>query len=52
LTFDDASSQLLIEYVDEDFEVWGTEMWDAQKGRLGGSKFQEQDFDSSRMENG
>jgi hypothetical protein len=36
LTFDDASSQLRIEYLDEDFEVWGTEMWDAQKGRLGG----------------
>jgi hypothetical protein len=37
--------QLLIEYIDEDFEVWGSEVWDASKGRLGGNQFVETDFD-------
>lgn len=45
LTFMDQFSELLIEYVDEDFESWGTEVWSAEKGRFGGGKFQEQDFD-------
>jgi hypothetical protein len=45
LSFMDPSPELLIEYVDEDYEVWGSEVWDAQKGRLGGAKFQETDFD-------
>ena len=45
LTFMDPSAELLIEYVDEDYEVWGTEVWDAKKGRLGGGRFQETDFD-------
>jgi len=38
---------LLIEYIDEDFEVWGSELWDAGKGRLGGVSFQEADFDQN-----
>jgi hypothetical protein len=38
-------SELLIQYIDEDNEVWGSEVWDARKGRLGGGKFQETDFD-------
>ena len=46
LTLQDSSSELVIEYIDEDSQVWGTEVWDAQKGRLGGSKFQETDFDA------
>jgi hypothetical protein len=45
LTFMDPSSELLIEYVDEDHEVWGSEVWDAEKGRHGGGRFQETDFD-------
>jgi hypothetical protein len=45
LTFLDPSSQLHIQYIDEDFVEWGVEVWDAQKGRLGGSTFQESDFD-------
>ena len=45
LTFSDPTAEILIEYIDEDFEAWGTEVWNAQKGRLGGGKFQEQDFD-------
>jgi len=46
LIFQEPSPQLLIEYIDEDFEVWGSEQWDAEKGRLGGVKFQETDFDN------
>ncbi|MGH2507387.1 MAG: hypothetical protein ACRDHZ_08280, partial [Ktedonobacteraceae bacterium] len=46
LIFQEPSPQLLIEYIDEDFEVWGSEEWDAGKGRLGGVKFQETDFDN------
>lgn len=48
LTFMGASgsgTELLIEYIDEDNEVWGSEVWDASKGRLNGGKFQETDFD-------
>jgi hypothetical protein len=47
LTFQGSeSAALLIEYIDEDNEVWGSEVWDAQKGRLDPSgKFQETDFD-------
>jgi hypothetical protein len=47
LSFLEPSSQLLIEYIDEDYEVWGSEVWDAEKGRLGGGKFQETDFDEN-----
>jgi Calcineurin-like phosphoesterase len=46
LTFSDPSPELLIEYIDEDFEVWGSEIWDAAKGRLGGTQFNETDFDN------
>jgi hypothetical protein len=46
LSFTDTSPQLLIEYIDEDFEVWGSEVWDAAKGRLGGTQFSETDFDN------
>jgi len=45
LTFSETSSQLLIQYLDEDSERWGAEVWDATKGRLGGEKFVESDFD-------
>ncbi len=45
LLFSDTSPQLLIEYVDEDYEVWGSELWDAAKGRLEGVQFSETDFD-------
>ena len=45
LTFADSAAQVLIEYIDEDFEVWGSEVWDAAKGRLAGTPFQETDFD-------
>lgn len=45
LLFSDTSPELVIEYVDEDYEVWGTEVWNAEKGRLGGSPFSESDFD-------
>jgi hypothetical protein len=31
--------------IDEDFAVWGSEIWDAEKGRLGGPQFNETDFD-------
>jgi hypothetical protein len=51
LNFQDAGSELLIEYIDEDFQVWGSEVWDAKKGRLGGSKFQETDFDTKLKNN-
>ena len=46
LSLSDISPQLLIEYIDEDFEVWGSEVWDAAKGRLGGAQFIETDFDN------
>jgi hypothetical protein len=46
LYFSDTSSELLIQYIDEDNEIWGTEVWDAAKGRLGGSLFSETDFDN------
>ena len=47
LSFLEPSPQVLIEYIDEDYEVWGSEVWDAEKGRLGGGKFQETDFDEN-----
>jgi hypothetical protein len=34
LTFSEPSPEMLIQYIDEDFEVWGTEVWDAEKGVL------------------
>jgi hypothetical protein len=40
-------TELLIEYIDEDNEVWGSEVWDASKGRLNGGRFQETDFDDN-----
>ena len=46
LYFSDTSPELLIQYIDEDFEVWGSEVWDAAKGRLGGAPFNETDFDN------
>ena len=46
LNFLDPSSQILIEYIDEDYEVWGSEMWNATKGRLAGTQFTESDFDN------
>ena len=36
-------TELLITYCDEDNLVWGTELWDATKGRLGGPRFVEYD---------
>jgi hypothetical protein len=47
LSFMGPSSELLIEYIDEDNVVWGSEVWDADKGRFGGAKFQETDFDKN-----
>jgi hypothetical protein len=41
LSFEGA--EVLIEYVNEDFGTWGVEVWNATKGRLGGSKFAEYD---------
>lgn len=41
LTF--SGSQLLVNYYDENFNTWGTELWDATKGRLGGDGFTEYD---------
>ncbi len=41
LCFD--GSDILVEYVDETFSLWGQEAWDAAKGRLGGTKFVEYD---------
>lgn len=41
LTF--SGSKLVIEYVDETYDTWGAETWDAIKGRLGGKKFTEYD---------
>jgi hypothetical protein len=38
-----AGPEVLIEYVDETFTLWGQELWDANKGRLGGTKFIEYD---------
>jgi hypothetical protein len=43
LTFE--GPEVIIEYIDEDNEVWGTEVWNAERGRLNGGKFQETDFD-------
>jgi hypothetical protein len=44
-------TELLIEYIDEDNEVWGSELWDAAKGRLNGGKFQETDLDDKLQNN-
>jgi hypothetical protein len=38
-----AGEELAIEYTDEDNWVWGTEVWNATKGRLNGGRFQETD---------
>jgi hypothetical protein len=46
LSFSDTSPELFIDYIDEDFEVWGSEVWDAAKGRLGGIQFNETDLDN------
>jgi hypothetical protein len=46
LSFSETSTELLIEYIDEDFEVWGSEVWDAAKGRLSDAQFVETDFDA------
>lgn len=35
--------QVVVQYTDEDNRCWGTEMWDATKGRLNGGKFYESD---------
>ena len=35
--------EVLIEYVDETFATFGAEVWNSDKGRLGGSKFVEYD---------
>ncbi|HXC95204.1 MAG TPA: hypothetical protein VNU92_05855 [Edaphobacter sp.] len=45
LYFSDTSPELLIQYIDEDNEVWGSEVWDAANGRFGSSPFAETDFD-------
>ncbi len=50
LSFMEPSPQLLIEYIDEDCEVWGSEVWDAGTTRLAGGKFQETDFDQNLTE--
>jgi hypothetical protein len=50
LSFMDPSPQLLIEYIDEDSEVWGSEVWDAGTTRLAGGKLQETDFDQNLTE--
>lgn len=42
-------TQLIIRYIDEDNVVWGSELWDASKGRLNGVKFQETDFDAQLL---
>jgi len=52
LNFQDSSSELLIEYIDEDFQVWGSEVWDTKKVRLEGRKFQETDYDAKLRSNG
>ncbi len=49
LTFLRPGPELLIEYIDEDNVVWGTEVWDARKGRLNGGNFQETDFDAQLL---
>ena len=49
LIFQEPSPQLLIQYIDEDYQVWGSEVWDAEKGRLGGGRFQETDFDNKLL---
>ena len=46
LSFSDTSPELFIDYIDEDSEVWGSEVWDAAKGRLGGIQFNETDLDN------
>jgi|SRR5579872_65945 len=46
LSFSDTSPELVIQYMDEDYERWGSEVWNAEKGRLGGSPFIESDFDN------
>jgi len=52
LYFSDTSPELLIQYIDEDYEIWGSEVWDAANGRMGGSQFIETDFDKKlRTEN-
>jgi hypothetical protein len=45
LTLQDSSPEMIIQYIDEDLKVLGSEVWDATKGRLGGSSFQETDLD-------
>ena len=35
--------ELRVEYVDETFTTWGEEVWNSDKGRLGGTKFVEED---------
>lgn len=46
LSFFDSTSEILIEYIDQDLELWGSEIWDATKGRLGGKPFDESDYDN------
>ena len=46
LSFLEEDSKILIEYIDEDYQVWGSEIWDASKGRLAGNQFTESDFDN------
>ena len=46
LSFLEEDSKILIEYIDEDYQVWGSEIWDASKGRLAGTQFTESDFDN------
>jgi hypothetical protein len=36
-------SELRVEYVDETFTTWGEEVWNSDNGRLGGTKFVEED---------
>ena len=42
LTFG-GGAEVFIQYLDETFATWGQEVWDATKGRFGGSKFVEYD---------
>ena len=46
LNFLEQNSKILTESIDEDYEVWGSEMWDGAKGRLAGTPFTESDFDN------
>ena len=41
LSFEGA--EVLVEYLNEDFGTWGVEVWNATKGRLGGTRFAEYD---------